>query len=73
MTSITLSKRHRQPVFDDDRSRQSEVFTPDLAGNTARPARKPAMTLHLPHRRESGTGPAQTVTQLSLLDTEPGI
>ncbi|ARV17707.1 hypothetical protein AEP_00748 [Curvibacter sp. AEP1-3] len=72
MTSITMSKRHRQPVTDDDMSRQSNVFTPDNGLDMERPSRKPVMTLHLPHRREAAVSTPQEPTQLSLLDTDPG-
>ena len=70
MTSITMSKRHRQPVIDNDVNRQSEAFTPD--NTPTRPARKPVMTLHLPHRRDTALDAAQEAAQLSLLDPEPG-
>jgi hypothetical protein len=72
MTSITMSKRHRQPVADDDMSRQSNVFTPGSVPDTERPARKPVMTLHLPQRREAPANGSQEPIQLSLLDTDPG-
>ncbi len=72
MTSITMSKRHRQPVTDDDMSRQSNVFTPDNGLDMERPARKPVMTLHLPQCREAPANGAQEPMQLSLLDTDPG-
>lgn len=66
MTSITMSKRHRQPVSDADMARQYSVFPPTTTAE--RPARKPLMTLHLPHRRETaGTG-VQDAAQASLLD-----
>ncbi len=72
MTSITMSKRHRHPVADDDMSRQSNIFTPDNGLDMERPSRKPVMTLHLPHRREAAVSTPQEPTQLSLLDTDPG-
>ncbi len=72
MTSITMSKRHRQPVTDDDMSRQSNVFTPGSVPDMERPSRKPVMTLHLPHRREAAVITPQEPTQLSLLDTDLG-
>ena len=72
MTSITMSKRHRQPVTDDDMSRQSNVFTPGSVPDMERPSRKPLMTLHLPRRSQTaGTEPQEPV-QLSLLDAEAG-
>jgi hypothetical protein len=71
MTSITMSKRHRQPVSDADMARQSSVFPPEPETTAERPARKPVMTLHLPRRRgTAGTDP-QDSAQASLLDGEP--
>ncbi|NBW50973.1 MAG: hypothetical protein EBR49_12965 [Betaproteobacteria bacterium] len=72
MTSITMSKRHRQPVADDVMSRQSNVFTPGGVPDPERQARKPVMTLHLPHRREAAVSTPEDPTQFSLLDTDSG-
>jgi len=71
MTSITMSKRHRQPVTDDDMSRQSNVFTSRSVLDRERPRGKPVVTLHLPHHRETAASGLQQPTQLSLLDLEP--
>lgn len=72
MTSITMSKRHRQPVSDADMARQSSVFPAEPDSSISeRPVRKPVMTLHLPNRRSTvGTDP-QDPAKASLLDADP--
>ncbi len=72
MTSITMSKRHRQPVTEDDLHRQSDVFAGPSTPELAPQPRKHAFTLHLPHRRDTFGTARPDPTQLSLLDTEPG-